>query len=105
PDFRAAQVLEQSDDAPGLFGGAPHSLDDFGVAVVGAVREIEAKDTGARRDQLANAGIAGRRRPQCGDDLRPAHVDKVRYFRGSTAGVARTIVTRCPHAATARPAD
>src|SRR5688572_6962516 len=103
PDFRSAQVLEQRDDAPGVFGGAPHSLDDFGVAVVGAVREIEAKDIDARCDQLANAGIAGRRRSQRGDDLRPAHVDKVRYFRGSSTGLARTIVTGCRPAAAARP--
>ena len=72
-DLRAAQVLEQGDDAPGVVGDATHFLDHRCMAVVGAVREIEAKDVDARCDQLANAGIAGRRRSEGRDDLRPSH--------------------------------
>ena len=63
---------------PASFGGATHLLDDGGVAVVGAVREVETKDVDAGRDQLANDGVAGRCRSQRRDDLRPAHADKVR---------------------------
>jgi len=77
-NLRATQVLEEGDDAPGLFGGAPDLLDDSGVAVVRAVREVETDDVNTGGDQLANNRVAGGCRSQRRDDLRSAHADKVR---------------------------
>ena len=46
------------------------------MALVGAVREVQAEDIHTRSDQLTDDGVAGRCRPKRRDDLCPAHRPK-----------------------------
>ena len=71
-DLGAAEVLQQRDAAAGLSRQRPDAGHDLGVRVVGPVREVQAEDVHAGRDQIAQPGFAGRCGPDRGDDLSSA---------------------------------
>src|SRR5215204_7555331 len=72
-NLRTAEILKQRDDAAALGGRLPHSGDRLGVALVRAVREVEAEDVHTGVDQLADGAVRARCRTQRGDNLRLPH--------------------------------
>ena len=72
-DLGAAEVLQQRNAAAGLSRQRPDAGHDLAVRVVGPVREVQAEDVHAGRDQIAQPGFAGRCGPDRGDDFRPPH--------------------------------
>ena len=72
-DLGAAQVLQQRDAAAGLGRQRADARHHLAVRLVRAVREVQAEDVHAGRDQLAQRRFAARGRSDRGDDLRPPH--------------------------------
>ena len=89
-DLRAAQVLQNRHDPAGALCRGADAGDDLGMALVGAVREVETKDVDSGLDQVLECldGIAGR--PDRGNDLRVSHAKELTIpavVRPTTSGV------------------
>ena len=71
-NFRALQVLEDTDRASLALGGAPQASDVLRVILVRAVGKIEASDVHAEPKQVAHGGFRVPGRTDGADDFCPA---------------------------------
>ena len=76
-DLRAAQVLQNRHVAVGAPGGGANAIEHAGVIRLRAMREVQAHDVDAGRDQRVEDGRIGRCRSDGRNDLRVPHPPKL----------------------------
>jgi hypothetical protein len=78
-NLRTAQVLQNRDASLRLACRLPNTLHERAVAVARSVREVQAEDIDAGRDELAKRRVTAARGPERRHDLRMPHVLSLQY--------------------------
>lgn len=96
PNFRAAEVLEDTDGPANFFGDFPDGGNGAGVGIVIAVRKVQARHVHSSQHHLSQNGGVGARGTQSANDLRSTHESiNINARGGNRRGTYAKIWSKC----------